>query len=206
MDRIDPIGENVPAVEQRIIDWKKMLNNANEAIKRAQAKQSKEANRKRRDLNFRVGDKVRLSTENLRIAGLKSKKLGPKYVGPFLVKKRIGRNAYKLQLPSEWRIHPVFNVGLLEPYVEREGGTSTLRSEELQLEEDAPEYEVEQILDKKYIFKGRGDAKRRIVRYLVKWKGVPDEESTWEPIAHLTGCKDLIREFEIQQPPERGAV
>ena len=31
--------------------------------------------------------------------------------------------------------------------------------------------------------------------YLVKWKGYPEWEMTWEPLRHLAGAKQLLEEF-----------
>jgi hypothetical protein len=47
------------------------------------------------------------------------KKFDARYLGPFLVSKRIGKLAYRLDLPlsMSW-LHPVFNVLLLEPWYE----------------------------------------------------------------------------------------
>ena len=48
-------------------------------------------------------------------------------------------------------------------------------------------YEVEKICDKRII--------NLEVHYLVKWKGLPFEESTWEPIQNLIYVQHLIRDF-----------
>jgi hypothetical protein len=45
-----------------------------------------------------------------------SKKFDARYLGPFTVLKKVRKLAYKLKLPpSIDRVHPVFNVSLLEP-------------------------------------------------------------------------------------------
>jgi hypothetical protein len=55
-------------------------------------------------------------------------------------------------------------------------------------EEEEEDYEVERIIEK------RGAGKK--LRYLVKWKGWPEEDNTWEPVENLTNAKDLIQAFE----------
>ena len=42
-------------------------------------------------------------------------KLSQQYVGPFQVAERAGRLAYRLAVPEEWKVHPVFTIAQLEP-------------------------------------------------------------------------------------------
>ncbi len=44
-----------------------------------------------------------------------TKKLTQQYIGPFQIIKKVGRLAYKLDVPSDWRIHPVFSMAQFEP-------------------------------------------------------------------------------------------
>jgi len=53
---------------------------------------------------------------------------------------------------------------------------------------DSKEYEPEQIIGKRLI---KGAA-----QYFVKWVGYDTGHSTWEPMAHLTGCGALIEAYE----------
>ena len=45
-----------------------------------------------------------------------SRKLAPRYVGPFEVLKAVGDRAFKLKLPEHVRMHNVFHVSAIKPY------------------------------------------------------------------------------------------
>jgi hypothetical protein len=87
----------------------------------AQQRQKALANKIRVEKTLKVGDKVLLSTKYLNLKhSKKSRKLLPKWIGPFEVVQVVGPIAYKLKMNPGWRVHPVFHVSLLEPY--RESG------------------------------------------------------------------------------------
>lgn len=44
-----------------------------------------------------------------------TKKLTQQYIKPFHILEKIGRLAYKLDVPSDWRVYPVFFVTQLKP-------------------------------------------------------------------------------------------
>ena len=75
--------------------------------------QAKDYNMKHRDIEFDVGELVLLSTRNLKMKGI-PEKLQKRFVGPFKIEQRIGQQAYKLLLPKNWKIHPVFHISLLK--------------------------------------------------------------------------------------------
>ena len=63
-----------------------------------------------------AGEKVYLSASNIHLAG--SRKLLPRYLGPFSILQRVGPAAYRLDLKASALkdIHPVFHVSLLKPH------------------------------------------------------------------------------------------
>jgi len=86
-------------------------------LEAAQARQKSYADKRRKPIEFAVGDHV-----YLRVSPMKGvqrfgvrRKLAPRYVGPYQILERKGNVAYKVQLPVEVRaIFPVFQVSQLK--------------------------------------------------------------------------------------------
>ena len=70
-------------------------------------------NPKRRHVEFAAGDMVWLSTAHLPLK-TGARKLAARFAGPFAVDARISREAYRLKLPSTWKVHPVFHTSQLK--------------------------------------------------------------------------------------------
>ena len=85
----------------------------------AQSRQKSYANRRRRPLEFEVGDHVFLKVVPKRgvVRFGKQGKLVPRYIGPFEVLERVDTVAYWLTLsPSLSGVHEVFHVSMLRKY------------------------------------------------------------------------------------------
>lgn len=161
------------------------LQTARACLKRAQDRQKTYADTKRAEVTFKVGDNVLLSTKNITLRAPGSKKLAPKYIGPFPVVAKINDVAYKLELPQGYRIHPVFHVSLLKPW--RGNGTYQPPNPVAFDDEGHPLWAVESILR----MRERATAGRTKIReFLVKWEGFGPEHDTWEPERELR--RDLL--------------
>jgi hypothetical protein len=166
---------------------------AKKNMENARERQAHYANMSRRDVTFQVGEEVLLSTQNLKLPAGITRKLANKYTGPFKVLESVSETSYKLQLPKDWNIHPVFHVSLLKKYVANSRSSSQQTIEINNTESGNPEYEVEKIIGKRL---GRDQQ----MEYLVLWKGYPESESTWESYDIVKDLKALD-EFEQVAAP-----
>ena len=85
----------------------------------AQSRQKSYADQRRKPLEFEVGEHVFLRVTPTTGIGraIKTKKLNPRYIGPFEVLKRFGPVAYQVALPPHLsNLHDVFHVSQLRKY------------------------------------------------------------------------------------------
>ncbi|GJX82122.1 putative reverse transcriptase domain-containing protein [Tanacetum coccineum] len=86
-------------------------------IQAARDRQKSYANRRRKPLEFEVGDKVMLKVSPWKgvIRFRKRGKLNPRYIGPFRIITKVGTLAYRLELPEQLsRVHSTFHVSNLK--------------------------------------------------------------------------------------------
>ena len=136
---------------------------------------------------YHVRDQVWLKGKNLKFPH-QATKLNPKCYGPFRVIKEISPVAYQLQLPPSWNIHPIFHMPLLSPYSETPLHSPNFSRLPPDLINDKEEYEVEQIK----VHRNFGRSKR--LQYLIKWKGYPESDNTWENAADVH-TPNLIKQY-----------
>jgi len=107
---------------------------------RMQASQNRQkayTNHGRRPLEFAARDHVFLRvTRNTGVGrALRSRKLSPKFLGPYQISRRIGPMAYEIVFPFQLaNLHPVFHVSQLKKYVF--DPSHVLEAEDEQIRED----------------------------------------------------------------------
>ena len=166
------------------------LHAAQEAMKRYH-------DRRRRPAHFLRGQLVLLSTKNLRVRGTPAK-LQRRFVGPFKIIEKIGTQAYRLDLPDTWNIHPTFHVSLLKPWSEGQWTREEAApSVELQ-DEDDTEFEIEKLLRWRRVKVGN----RMQREFLVLWKGWGLEDASWIPEGHVNPPENVDYLLQRDQPVE----
>ena len=133
------------------------------------------------------GQQVWLEAKNISLT-YGSSKLAPRRHGPFKIIRVISPVAYELKLPEHWKIHPVFHASLLTPYIETTMHSSNFLRPPPEIVDGQEEYEVEEILSH------RTFGRQKQLQYLVKWKGYPSSDNTWEPAGNLH-ADELIQKY-----------
>ncbi|ESK81066.1 hypothetical protein Moror_13391 [Moniliophthora roreri MCA 2997] len=134
---------SVPSVKERLNRLRRLWG---EVMGMMDIVRQKMIEREKRGMDkFEEGQKVWLEGKNLDF-GYPNKKLSPKREGPFVIKKVMGPVMYKLKLPDQWRIHPIFHAGLLKPYKETEAHGWNFVEPPPDIVEGHEEFEIEAII------------------------------------------------------------
>src|ERR1700761_8234886 len=184
-----PVSATVPAPVTRLEQWTRARQLAYVQMKTAQERWTRA---KREGRTFHQGDLVWLEGRNLKIDQPASK-LAAKRYRPFPVAQVLSPVTYRLTLPEQWKIHPVFHVDLLTPYKETTFHGANYTRPPPDLINDEEEYEVEQILD------SRVRGRNRKIQYLVKWTGYPDSDNQWLDADQVT-ADEAVKEFKNRRP------
>ena len=188
----------LPAVEQRAERMRKALDFARSKAELAQAKQKRLADRHRRLLQLKAGDRVLLATEGLQLRS-GTHKLTGRYIGPFQVIGGVNENAVTLELPPLLgALHPTFNISRLKLYRD---GSERFPTRPKQLHQPpavsadtngVAAYEVESVLAQ------RGGRGRK--ELLVRWKGYGAEHDQWQSRPELMRtAPESVAEFDARQ-------
>ena len=173
----------------------KIREEAQAALKTAQETMKRYYDRTRGESReYKVGDKVWLEGHHIQ-TDRPMKKLEDKRYGPFRIVEKVGKSAYRLQLPKTWKaLHPVFNEVVLSPYVEPAFPSQIKPAPSPpEIVNGTEEYVVEELMDSKL--------SRGVLKYLVKWKGWPREAWTWETRDNLMKhAKSAVNTFHRKHP------
>jgi hypothetical protein len=152
-------------------------------LKAAQSRQKSYADKRRKPIQFEVGDFVYLRvspTRGVQRFGIKGK-LAPRYVGPFEILEICGPVSYRLQLPPPLAaIHNVLYVSQLKKCISVP--TEIVNTQGIDIEPDLSYKELPiRILDTKL----RSTRKATVKMFKIHWNHHTEEEATWETEDYL---------------------
>ncbi|XP_048627868.1 uncharacterized protein LOC125596911 [Brassica napus] len=162
-------------LEEKLLERDAMIELLREHLHKAQQTMKNRADGRRREVEFEVGDKVFLKLRPYRqhtLARRSNEKLAARFYGPYEIASRVGKVAYRLHLPEEAKIHPTFHVSQLKKL---EGEVVDSVSIPPQLTEEG-----EMIAEPEAILGTRKNVISGQEEVLIKWKGLPAFDSSWE--------------------------
>ena len=130
-----------------------------------------------------------LSCDNLTLAPELTRKFAGRFTRPFNIIGKAGPVAYKLGLPEEMKVHPVFHVSLLRKYLDPDKVFSgrQVHSHAPTLTDKGVENTVESILSK--------GTSHGTAQYYVRWSGCGALGDSWLSQASQSNSQRLLHEF-----------
>jgi transposase InsO family protein len=180
---------NVLAIEERKSQLLEARKSAQEAISKVQTLWTKDPHFQR----YHMDQKVWLKGTHLRTTH-PTTKLRAKCFGPFKITEVLSAVMYRLDLPNAWKIHNVFHAAVLHPYKETELHGPNFTEALPDLVEGHEEWEVDNVLA------SRRTGKKRMLQYLVRWKGFSEAHDSWEPKRNLGNASLKVKEFHDKNP------
>lgn len=166
-----------------------IIQKLKDSMDRAQKRMKHFADMNRTERTLLVGDMVYLKLQPYRQAafGIRgSLKLRSKYYGPFKVLEKVGQVAYRLQLPDDALIHPVFHVSQLKKHLGKHavplpnlpsvGPNGQIKTEPVA------------VLQRRMIPK-KGVA---VTQWLILWQNLSPADATWEDTSVIQGMFQIL--------------
>lgn len=166
-------------VVNQLTDRDTLMQQLKSNLQKARLRMKSQADKKRRDVQFEVGDLVLVRLQPYRqhsVVLRKHQKLAMRFFGPFEVVAKVGAVAYKLKLPETAKIHSVFHVSQLKLF--RGETTEPYLSFPLNSNEMGPIQMPKAVLKTRMIVQGQ----QTISQALILWEDNDAAAATWENV------------------------
>ncbi|CAO2826301.1 unnamed protein product [Amaranthus hypochondriacus] len=170
----------VESLDQLLSERDAIIDELHFNLAQAQQMMKFYADKNRRELSFEEGDMVYLKLQPYRQRSLATRlneKLAPRFYGPYKVLQRIGKVAYKLDLPDTCAIHPTFHVSQLKAAIGSVPASNIPPHLTADLELVAQPSEILDIRNRS------SDPEQAEI--LVLWKDLPDTDASWENLPRM---------------------
>jgi len=183
-----------PAAENLVEKLKTIHTELKEHLATAQAAYKKQYDTHvKPSPQFKVGDLVWLSRRNITTTR-PTRKLDYRQLGPYKILQIVGESklAFKLELPPQMKIHPVFHASLLHPH----------RANTIQGRTQPPPPHIEIDGHDEYIVKEVLDSRirRNKLEYYIDWEGYLPSERSWEPVENVEHANETVNDFHTKYP------
>jgi hypothetical protein len=161
---------------------------------------------KHEEINIDEGDTVYLRLhKGYHLPGKPKRKWSPTRAGPYKVIRKIGQQAFKLDFPEHWKVHPVVSVAHLwkpaqgeDPYQRTIPPPAPIAIDD---EEVADHWEVERIVQQRIRWKNKMPYRDLLVR----WVGFTAKDDNWiaEPELRNT-ARSMVEAWKRANPVDWG--
>jgi hypothetical protein len=160
-----------------LLERQQQLTKLKANLTQAQARMKKYADKKRTERTLSVGDMVYIKMQPYRLSAFgirQAIKLTTKYYGPFRVLETVGKLAYRLLLPDDVNIHPVFHVSQLKKHL----GNHAVPQANLPLvsAEGKIKLEPSKVLETRSLPRNGV----LVTQWHVEWANLAPEDASWE--------------------------
>jgi Integrase zinc binding domain/Chromo (CHRromatin Organisation MOdifier) domain len=195
---MDPVGRGIKRIElynaaasSFVSELEVHRSLARDSLAWAQARQVTAYDSWRREEELEEGDKVLVNPHSLELIDMQGtgRKLVQWCISPFQISEKINPVVYHINIPPEYKMHPIINIQHLAKYHHDKLSDEQTKLPKLRELAKEEEYEVERIIGHHYNW-----SKRRR-EYLVRWKGYGPEHNTFKPEMSLWNAFSCLREY-----------
>jgi hypothetical protein len=204
-DPRNPLSVDLPAVQvennpaRRALELvertKEVQDQARAEALQTQRRQEAQANKKRRPVDFTVGDRVFLSKKGFHTTA-PTTRLDSQFVGPFEILQERG-HSYILDLPPTYTMKNLFHADRLRKANDKPLPQQVQPPPPPEEINGEPEYEVERIETSRLF------GKSRILQYQVAWRGY-DPDDAWYPARNFKNAPWALDDFHKAHPTASG--